>query len=464
MTDQLSFSDLVTIVLSLGAVLFAGLYGARSHSSANATSFILAGRSLTLPVFVASLVATWYGSVLGATEFIVQYGVVFILCFGVPYYVIATIYALWLSKRIRQSQAISIPDQFRVVYGSRAATVAGILMLVITIPASYQLSLAIITQSFTGWSLGISLFVSSAFAFVYVIKGGLRSDAYANLVQAVLMYVGYTALVVYCLLHLGSLSWLVTSTPSQLLTLPGPLGWTPIVVWCVIAMQTFIDPNFHVRTAAASSVVTARRGIMISVAAWIVFDVLQLLVGLYALSSVAYGTASGAQAAVSLALNVLPDVWRGMFVAGLIAAIMSALDGYALVSGTLLGHDLLPVRNGDEPIARVRLGVAVSLVVGGLVAFALPSVIDLLYRAASITVPAVLAPLLVSYTRHAPRIQRGIVSLIIFPAVASLSVMLLPVLGCVLHSLVEPMLVGILVSVLILAILIRSHDNATSTR
>lgn len=464
MTDQLSLSDLITIVMSLAAVLLAGLYGARSRASSSSANFILAGRSLTLPVFVASLVATWYGSVLGATEFIVQYGVAFVLCFGLPYYVIATIYALWLSNRIRQSKAVSIPDQFRVVYGSRAAMVAGILMLVITIPASYQLSLALVTQSFTGWPLGLSLVVSSAFAFVYIVKGGLRSDAYANLVQVALMYAGYAALVVFCVLHLGSYSWLLRSTPQQLLTLPGPLGWTPIVVWCVIALQTFVDPNFHVRTAAASTATTARRGIYISVAAWILFDVLQLMVGLYALAASAPGVTLGAQATLTLAMSILPDVWRGVFVAGLIAAIMSALDGYALVSGTLLGHDLLPARNGDRPVARVRLGVAVSLVVGGLVAFALPSVIDLLYRAASITVPAVLAPLLVSYTGHASRIQQGIVPLIILPALASFCVMLLVTLGCVLHPLVEPMLVGILVSLFILAILVRSHDNTSCTR
>ena len=102
MRDVLSVLDGAAIVGVLLAVLIAGYVGARRRQDGTST-FILAGRTLTLPVFVASLVATWYGSVLGATEFVISYGLAFVLCFGVPYYVIALAYAQWLAKRIRQS-------------------------------------------------------------------------------------------------------------------------------------------------------------------------------------------------------------------------------------------------------------------------------------------------------------------------------------------------------------------------
>ena len=91
MDSLLSTADVVTIIVSLLAILTAGLLGGRRGRSDNATQYILAGRSLTLPVFVASLVATWYGSILGATEFVVNYGIAFLVCFGLPYYTIAII-------------------------------------------------------------------------------------------------------------------------------------------------------------------------------------------------------------------------------------------------------------------------------------------------------------------------------------------------------------------------------------
>lgn len=463
MTELISFADVVAIVLSLLAVVGAGMYGAKTMSATSAKSFILAGRSLTLPVFVASLVATWYGSVLGATEFIVQYGIVFLLCFGLPYYIIAIVYANWLTKRIRQSEAVSIPDQIGRAYGPRAAMVSAGMMLLITIPASYQLSLALITQHFTDWSLGASMFVSSSIAFLYVVKGGLRADAFANIVQVILMYLGYTSLAFFCMAHLGSITWVLEQTPTQLISIPGPLGWTPIIVWIVIALQTFVDPNFHVRTAAAADAATARKGVILSVGAWIAFDLLQLIVGLYALTAISTTNSMGAESVIVLALSILPNVWRGVFLAGVIAAVMSSLDGYALVSGTTLGHDLFPGTNTTQHVNRVRLGVAISLAVGGAVALTMPSVVELLYRAASITVPAILAPLLVSYTPLASRVRTGVITLIVVPALVSLCAMLAPVFGFVLHPLAEPMLVGIVASAMLLLTLCFTHDKAPST-
>ena len=456
MRDVLSVLDGAAIVGVLLAVLIAGYVGARRRQDGTST-FILAGRTLTLPVFVASLVATWYGSVLGATEFVISYGLAFVLCFGVPYYVIALAYAQWLAKRIRQSEAVSIPDQFRIVYGDRAARFVACLMLIITIPASYQLSLALITQSFTGWSLEASLLATSVFAFVYVAKGGLRSDAYANIVQSIVMFAGYIACLVACVTVVGSPSWLIAQTPRELLDLPGPLGWTPIVVWFVIALQTFIDPNFHVRTAAARDAGIARRGIAYSVGAWIIFDTLQLFVGLYALHVM--GKGHGAQSALHLGMHVLPDVWRGVFVAGIVAAVMSALDGYALVSGTIIGHDLRSGGEADSAPTRLRIGVVIALVIGGIVAYLLPSVIGILYRAASITVPAVLAPLLLSYTPYASRIRSHVIMLLIVPALASIAVMIAQETGIVSHPLAEPMLIGIVVSLCVLILSLRTHDR-----
>jgi SSS family solute:Na+ symporter len=370
-------------------------------------------------------------------------------------------YAQWLAKRIRQSQAVSIPDQIRTVYGDNAARIVAVLMLVITIPASYQLSLALITQTFTGWSLGLCLLLSSGLAFMYVIKGGLRSDAYANIVQATIMFAGYGACIAACVVVLGTPFELLSDTPAPLRSIPGQLGWTPIIVWFVIALQTFIDPNFHVRTAAAADAGIARRGIVVSVALWIVFDVLQLLVGLYALSYL--GLSHGAQSGIYLGLEILPSVWRGLFLAGIIAAVMSALDGYALVSGTIIGHDLRMIRTGEPSVFAVRMGVFIALVIGGAIAYLMPSVIDLIYNAASIAVPAVLAPLLLSFSRYASYVRSRIVLLVSLPAVASIGTMMLRGSGQVVHVLAEPMLIGILVSCFILLIVLRSHvRNSTA--
>lgn len=437
---KLDGADIAVIIGSLAAVFLAGLLGARRASKTGETDFVLAGRSLTMPFFIASLVATWYGAVLGSGEFVMRYGVVFILCFGVPYYIVAMIYAAWLAKRIRQSKAVSIPDQLGSVYGPRARTVSAVVMLIITIPASYQLMLGIILQSITGLSLLLSIIIGTIVSVIYVAKGGLRSDVYANVVQLVVMYAGFVALIIFCMIGYGSPLNLLSSLPPEHTSLPGSLGWMPVIVWFIVALQTFIDPNFHVRAAAAKDVSTARTGIFFSVALWMVFDVMQLLAGLYAVAHL--HNVAPTDTYMVLAQTVLPTIWKGLFVAGVIAAVMSTLDGYALVSATTIGHDLIDVWRRQEPrVSSLRIGLGITACLGVLAAWFIPSIIDLIYQAASIVVPSLLLPLLLSFTRHARRFALAIVPIIVITALASL-LSLLTAMG-------EPMIIGLCVSILL---------------
>ena len=48
---------------------------ARGRRAADAPDYLVAGRRLTLPAFVATLVATWYGGILGIGEYTWRYGV-----------------------------------------------------------------------------------------------------------------------------------------------------------------------------------------------------------------------------------------------------------------------------------------------------------------------------------------------------------------------------------------------------
>ncbi len=432
--------DFIVIIGSLAAVMYAGIIGARKSALLSDVDYVLAGRSLTMPFFVASLVATWYGAVLGSGEFIMRFGIVFIFCFGVPYYIVAILYASWLAKRIRTSKAISIPDQLGLAYGPRARTVSAIVMLIITIPASYQLMLGVIVQSITGWSLLISIIVGTIVSLVYVLKGGFRSDVYANVVQVCIMYAGFFALVVGCILTFGLPTAIFSSVPDSHAHIPGPMGWMPIVGWFVVALQTFIDPNFHIRTAAAKNVKTAQRGIFVSVALWMVFDVLQLLAGLYA---VVYLTGvAPTNTFIALAQAVLAPAWKGLFIAGVIAAVMSTLDGYALVSATTIGHDLIDTwRQKAHRVRSLRLGLVITATIGCITAWLVPSIIDLMYNAASIVVPALLLPLLLSFTPRAKMFASSIVPIVVLPAFVSV-ISLSTKWG-------EPMFIGLASSVLL---------------
>lgn len=446
---MLSIADVAVVVLAFVAMFLA----ARRGKGSDAQGFIVAGRSLTIPFFVASLVATWYGAILGSGEFILRYGVVFLLCFGLPYYVVALLYAGFLAKRIHNSQAVSIPDQFGRVYGPRGRTISALVLLVITTPASYQLMMGIILAYSLQIPLLAGIAAGTVVSIAFVAGGGLRSDIYANTVQFVLMYAGMMALVFFAVRAYGSPAAMWAALPEPTTTLPGSIGWTGIAGWFLIALQTFIDPNFYVRTVAATNERVARRGLAISVAFWMLFDALQLLAGLYV---VAYAPATDPTLSyLSFGASVLPPVALGLFVASLLAVVMSALDGYALSSATMLAHDIGPaVGRKHSPIMRYRIALVLVASAGMIVAFLVPSIIDIIFYGGSIAVSAILLPLILSFTTYAPRLRTTIVVQLTIPALTAVISRI--------SNVGEPIFAGLIASAVVtsLAIVFTPHAKA----
>ena len=67
MTETLQSIDLFIILLYVVGILTAGLI--KRNSKKGESEYLLAGRRLTIIPFTASLVATWYGGILGIGEF-----------------------------------------------------------------------------------------------------------------------------------------------------------------------------------------------------------------------------------------------------------------------------------------------------------------------------------------------------------------------------------------------------------
>ena len=103
--------DLSVLGLYVLGLLGLGFYRIKNTVD-NPSEYILAGRKLSLPGFIITLVATWYGGILGIGENTYLYGLQTWLIFGLPYYIFAFIFAFFIAGRINQLKSISIPDQF----------------------------------------------------------------------------------------------------------------------------------------------------------------------------------------------------------------------------------------------------------------------------------------------------------------------------------------------------------------
>ncbi len=386
-------------------LLFLLIIGFRSSSSGQSLEgYLLAGRKLTLPAFVATLVTTWYGGILGVGEFTYLYGLSNWVVFGLPYYVFALLFAFFLAPTIRQAAQVSIPDQLFRHYNRPVGFLGAVFTLFMTLPAAYVLMTALLLQWITGWSLALCAAAATLFSTIYVLNGGFRAVVRTDKFQFVLMYGGFLVLAVVLMSRYGGLGFLKSHLPSLHLSWSGGNPLSFILVWYLIALWTFVDPGFHQRCYAAATPAVAQKGILVSILFWFLFDVLTTLCGLYARALLPDITP--ALSYPELGHRVLGPLGSGLFLTALAATIMSTVDSLAFLSAITVGHDILArlpiVRFKEQRL--VQVGLVFSMVASIAVALLLPSVIQIWYTVGSLFIPPLLLPVTACYY---PKFQIG---------------------------------------------------------
>lgn len=403
--DGQPLDPFVTVALLAWAVLLFTL-GWRRRAAAQ-LEYLLAGRRLTTPAFVATLVATWYGGVLGVGEYSFRFGISNWIVFGVPYYVAALVFAFVLAKRARRSEALSIPDQLRSAYGPTAARVGAVLVLGMTVPAAYVLMLGELAGIYLGVPLPWALVGAVGLLVAYAVTGGFGTVVRTNAVQLVLMYAAFALLLPAALAATGGFAGLWSALPPTSRAWDGGLGGQAVLVWYFIALQTLVEPTFYQRCYAATTPQVARRGILISIGFWILFDFLTTFSGLAA-RVLLPDLANPVLAYPELGRLVLPPLANALFAVGLFATVMSTAHSYLFLAATTIGHDVAPelARRVDE-----RQWSMVGMVLAGAAAVALSlalrSVVTIWHHVGSVVTAALLLPLALSHApprwRFAPR-------------------------------------------------------------
>lgn len=358
--------------------------GARARRSDDLEGWILAGRALTLPLFVATLVPTFYGGVLGVGEFTWGGGLSNWTIMALPYYVFAALYAVFLAGRVRMAPGLTIPDHLESAYGRPTALIGAVLVFILASPADELLMAGTLLGHLTGLSTVVASALAGIVALALIWRGGLRSDASANRLQFVAMFAGFALIIPFAWKAVGDPAAMIAKLPPGHMSWTGGLSPAKLIGWWLIAVWTIVDPSFHQRCAAAESPAVARRGIMISIGFWAVFDLMTTTAGLYARAALpALGHPT--LAFPLLADAVLPPVARGLFFAGISASLFAALQGTAMLAAACLGK------------SRLHAGLIATLILSFILSRAVPSVVGLWYAVGSAAIPGLLLPMLGVY-------------------------------------------------------------------
>ncbi|MBI4721052.1 MAG: sodium:solute symporter family protein [Chitinivibrionia bacterium] len=441
---------ILAFTLIYAAILLA--IGLLKPEKRDAESYFVLGRALTLPAFVATLVSTWYGGILGIGEYSYRYGISNWLVFGVPYYLAAFVFAMFLAKKARQSRYYTIPDLLFRTYGRNVSVVGAFIIFFMTVPGAYVLMLGVLIHELFGISLVLGILIGTLFSVAYTYRGGLGSVVRIDIVQFVLMFLSFMCVVIFLLVRYGGLAVLAERLPATHLTWHGGNRPQYVLVWYVIALATLVEPAFYQRCFAARSEAIARKGVLISILFWIAFDAMTTTTGLFA-RALLPDLVDPANAFPALAVEILPPALGALLFLGMLVTVHSTVDSYAFISANTLGRDIVwRLRGGGEDDSR-RLS-AWGLVISGAVAagFAvwLKSVVDIWHHFGSVGTPALLFPLVSSFSRIPVLRPGGVLAMMICGGGLSLfwllSPALFPGLGGEYLLGIEPIFPGLILS------------------
>ena len=390
---MISFSiEQAFVIIYFLATLGFGFY---KKSGTDVNSFLFAGRRLTLPALVATLVSTWYGGILEVGRFTYENGIVTWLIFGVFYYVAALLFVKFIAPKIIEREIPTIPELFLKSFGKVPAIIALCCVILITSPAPY---LKILTQLFNYlWDIPHiwALLLGSSLSLAYAFTGGFSAIVRTDKLQFILMFLGFGIILFSSYSQYGGIDFLLHNTPEYAFSIPGNFNWTFILVWGFIALITFIDPSFYQRTFAGNSLKSIQRGILVSIIFWVIFDFMSIFTGLYALAIL---PSVETTPYLDLAEMVLSPLGKGLFIVSLFAIVASTIDSFTFISAYTLGRDfpnILNINNSEPHVLKyTRWGLISTAMVSIILALYFEHAVDIWYLVGSFVVPVLLIPLL----------------------------------------------------------------------
>ena len=388
------------ISIILGFFLITIFIGFIPKSSNESDEYLLSGRKLGLFLFILTNVATWYGGILGIGEFTYQYGIASWFTQGFPYYVFAIIFAFLFAEKIRDASLFTIPDKVTEIFGKKLGLVAAFLVFILVSPAPYLLMVANLISLIFGYSLLTSLFIAAILSSVYLLRGGHKADILTDAFEFFIMFIGFILIVVVAFNDYGGYDFLKSNLPATHLDLTGGTSPTFIIVWFLIALWTFADPGFHQRCNAAVSGKVAKKGIIISVVFWALFDFLTTTTGLFS-RAILPNIDNPVISFPLLAEEILSPGLKGLFYAAMFATILSTLNSFLFISATTLSKDFIQrfekYNQPDKLTQHTRIGLLISVVLAIVFAYLSESVIGLWYTIGTFCIPPLLVLVVQSY-------------------------------------------------------------------
>ena len=369
------------IALYLAAVLAVGA-AARRRSDSGHEGFFLAGRSLGPVLLLLTMAATNFSAftVFGfaGAGYRIGYGYYPIMAFGTGFMALSFLLLgvpIWRAgKRLG---AITPPELVWLRFGNRPLRIAYLaVMVVFTLPylAIQPMGAGYALQALLGIPYWLGATLTTAVVAGYVLLGGLRSEAWIDAFQGVLMLAAMTVVflgVAGALGGFGAANGAVRARFPELFGRPGGTGELTVMVWfSYMALWFLCDPMFpqlFQRFLAARDERSLRTAALCYPLVTGVLFFMPVAIGVMGRLVVPGLEGPATDRVLPLVVAKTLPAWAGaLAIAGGLAALTSTMDSQLLTLASMFVRDagaVLPGR-GERHLRGKRVVVAVLALVG----------------------------------------------------------------------------------------------------
>jgi len=330
------------ITLSLVIVVLVGITIYKTTQVKTKTDFLVAGRSLSWPVLVFTLLSSWIGagSLLAGAENAYRNG--FVALWQPLGGWLGLILIALIAGRARHFAQFTVPDLLEARYNSTARVLATIAIVIsCVVITSYQFIGGgdILHLIFPEISRNTGLYIIAAFVIFFTAAAGMASIAYLDLVIGSLVTITVIVAVPILLARVGGWSAVTSALPPthfQILgnySLANALGLTLPTMLLLIGNQGMYQKFF-----SAKSESDARKSVIGWIVGTVTLETLLILVAVIASSKL--HTDRPREILPLAAKQALPALLGSILLGGIFAKVISTANNYLFSPATNLIHDV----------------------------------------------------------------------------------------------------------------------------
>lgn len=369
---------IVVVIVYLAGTVVIGLYLSKRVKSA--TDFLIAGRSLGLPLITASLAAVQLGAgvILGGAELGAESGIWPGMWYGIGCGGGLILAGLLVAAKLRRRGGIVPLDFFADRYGERKwvrlwgwlSNIPSLLGIFVA-----QIMAAGSIFSVFGFSYTRGILISGVVIMLYSVMGGMWSVAVINFIQLAIIVLGIPLVALMALEKLGDMD---SATVSSVLSTPFiPAGMHSKAVFIIIPFLISISVSYDafMRYQSAKSEKVAKWGCILG---GIIVILISFCVGFIgAVGKIVFPTLGNAAILPRMVQTTLSPILAGLVVSALLAAAMSTGNCLLISLAGCFSRDLYnKVLNPSAQLDDLKYSKAISritvigtLIVGVLIAF-----------------------------------------------------------------------------------------------